>query len=186
VSTGEYGPFGLHQLQQRNAEAFRWLVEQHQSLVLALGQTMGLSGADLDDAAAEVFAHAYRALPRFEGQSQLGTWIYRIAVRTIGKLRHGRQIQRTAEHELPCEHADDAQPAPHDRLVDAEMRELIWAAVAELDERQAAAVEMHYRQGWGIDRIAEVLQCPPGTVKTLLHRARQRLRERMVGQGVER
>ena len=64
---------------------------------------------------------------------------------------------------------------------DADAAATVWAAVAALpDGRQAAAVEFHYRRGWPIERVADVMGCPVGTVKTLLFRARQRLRAVLV------
>ena len=59
----------------------------------------------------------------------------------------------------------------------------IWEIVARLEARQALAIELFYRQGWSIERIAGVMKCPPNTVKTLLSRARERL-GRMIRQQV--
>lgn len=149
---------------------------------MALGQSMGLSGADLDDAAAEVFAAVYRALPKFQGKSQAGTWVYRIAVRTIGKSK--RRSERRETHALPEERVDERAPRPDAQSEEQETNGRIWEAVAELEPRSAAAVELYYRQGWGLERIAEVLERPVGTVKTLLFRARQQLRERLTDEEI--
>ena len=62
---------------------------------MGLGQSLGLSGADLDDAAAEAFAAVYRALPTFKGDAAVGTWVYRIAYRVIVKARTKRRRNRT-------------------------------------------------------------------------------------------
>lgn len=69
------------------------------------------------------------------------------------------------------------QPSPQERAQVAEESRRVWAAVARLDERQAAAVQLHYREGWPLEEIAEALDCPVGTVKTLLFRGRERLRQ---------
>ncbi len=143
-------------------------------MVLGLGQSLGLRGADLDDAAAEAFAAVYRAIPRFEGKSELGTWVYRIAYRVIVKAREKRKRQRTDE--LPDDTAATAA-GPRDLLEQGEMAAAVWAAVQRLDVRQATAVELFYRRDWPIEKIAEMMNCPVGTVKTLLFRARQRLKE---------
>lgn len=154
--------------------AFAELVAEHRATVMGLGQSLGLSGPDLDDAAAEAFAAVYRALPSFKGEAALGTWVYRIAYRVIVKARTRRRHHRTAT--LASEPAA-AGGDPADAAADADAAAAVWAAVAALDDpRQAAAVEFHYRRGWPIEQVATVMGCPIGTVKTLLYRARQRLK----------
>jgi RNA polymerase sigma-70 factor (ECF subfamily) len=55
----------------------------------------------------------------------------------------------------------------------------IWAAIARLEPREAAAIQLYYREDWPLDEIAEALGCPVNTVKTLLFRGRERLRQRL-------
>ncbi|HSV14083.1 MAG TPA: RNA polymerase sigma factor [Tepidisphaeraceae bacterium] len=167
----------LERLKQQDARAFAELVAEHQAIILGLGQSLGLRGPDLDDAAAEAFAAVYRALPRFEARAQLGTWVYRIAYRVIVKARTKRRRHATVE--LPDE--PSATPAagdagPMQRAEQAETAVAVWSAVESLDERSATAVELYYRREWPLEKIADVLECPVGTVKTLLYRARERLR----------
>ena len=161
-------------LRSQNPAAFAGLVAEHQAAVMGLGQSLGLAGADLDDAAAEAFAAVYRALPSFKGDAAVGTWVYRIAYRVIVKSRTKRRRQRTDALTVdPAMAGGD----PADAAADADAAATVWAAVAALpDPRQTAAVELHYRQGWPIEHVADVMACPVGTVKTLLYRARQRLR----------
>jgi RNA polymerase sigma-70 factor (ECF subfamily) len=167
----------LDRLRQQDAAAFTELVARHQAIVMGLGQTLGLRGADLDDAAAEAFAAVYRALPKFQGRSELGTWVYRIAYRVILKARTKRRRQTTEE--LPDGSLATAanDPGPADQAQQTETAAAIWKAVEQLDPRSATAVEFFYRREWSVEKIAEVMECPTGTVKTLLFRARERLRE---------
>jgi RNA polymerase sigma-70 factor (ECF subfamily) len=136
-----------------------------------------MSGADLDDAAAETFAAVYRALPKFEARSALSTWVYQIACRTFWRLRARRDANPTAA--LEDDRADAQQISPLDQAAATEAGELIWNAVAQLEPRQAMAVELHYRRGFAVQEIAVVMECPEGTIKTLLFRARERLRQRL-------
>ncbi|MCX5662567.1 MAG: sigma-70 family RNA polymerase sigma factor [Planctomycetota bacterium] len=164
----------LTSLRAQNAEAFTRLVASHQGIVLGLGQSLGFFGADLDDAAAEVFVAVYKSLPGFEGRSALSTWIYQIACRTMWKLREKRKRDRPQGSTE--DRADPATPTPARLAEEADVRERLWAAVAELEPRQATAVELYYRRDWPLERIAETMGCPIGTVKTHLFRARERLR----------
>ena len=86
--------------------------------------------------------------------------------------------------ELPPEHPDAGQPSPLRQSEDAETYQRLWDAVAELDEREAMVIEMHYRRDWPVEQIADVLECPQGTVKTLLFRARDKLRRKLARQEI--
>lgn len=144
---------------------------------MGLGQSMGLSGADLDDAAAEVFTAVFKALPRFEGNSALGTWIYQIACRTFWRARSRRSDRATVA--LSDDRVDPAAPSPADQSAASDEQQAIWNAVASLDPRQATAIELFYRRGMDVEGVAEAMGCPEGTVKTLLFRARVILREKL-------
>ncbi len=164
----------LDRLRRQDVAAFTRLVDAHQAVVLGLCRSMGLRGADQEDAAADVFANVYLALPGFDGRSQLGTWVYTIACRTILKAR--ARIRRVAPvGGSPRPHP--AEPSAAERSVEEETRRQIWEAVARLDPRQALAVDLYYRRDWSVAEIAAVMECPAGTVKTLLFRAREELRQ---------
>ena len=167
----------LAALRRQESGAFSRLVETHQRIVLGLGQSMGLRGADLEDAAAEAFAAVYRALPKFEARSSISTWVYQIACRTFWRMRERRDANPTAALEVDI--ADRRHLSPPDRAAATEEQEVLWSAVAGLEPRQAMAVELHYRRGFAVEEIAAVMECPEGTIKTLLFRARERLRQRL-------
>jgi RNA polymerase sigma-70 factor (ECF subfamily) len=167
----------LAALRRQESGAFSQLVETHQRIVLGLGQSMGLRGADLEDAASEAFAAVYRALPKFEARSSISTWVYQIACRTFWRMRERRDANPTAAIDVDV--ADERHLSPLDRAAAAEEEEVLWTAVATLEPRQAMAVELHYRRGFAVEEIAAVMECPQGTIKTLLFRARERLRQRL-------
>lgn len=165
----------IDRLRSQDATAFAWLVARTQPIVLGLGQSLGLRGPDLDDAAAEAFLAVYQALPSFAERSAITTWVYSIACRTLTRHRARRDRQRTAS----IESANPAAPRSADDVERGETRERIWAAVARLEPRSAMAVELHYRRGLSVDEVAAALSCPEGTVKTLLFRARGALRSQL-------
>lgn len=159
-----------------DAEAFGVLVEAHERMVMSLAQSMGFTGADLDDAAAEVFAEVFQSLSAFAGRSKLRTWIYTIAFRRLCRLRSMRRSSKQSDT-IELEQISAPETGPHTLAADAEMYERLWAAVRRLDARSAAVVELFYRQSLPLPEIAEALECPVGTIKTILFRARQALRE---------
>ena len=166
-------PLDLDRLRHQDEREFTAFVAAYQRLVAGLGQSMGLSNADCDDLAAETFAMAYRALPNFRGDSELSTWIYRIAYRTAIKVRQ----RYPANPEFPdTEFADSANAGPVTVTESAETNELIWKAVARLDPDQSVAIELFYRRQLPVEEIARIMDKPAGTVKTLLFRGRDRLK----------
>jgi RNA polymerase sigma-70 factor (ECF subfamily) len=167
----------LAALRRQDSAAFSQLVATHQRMVLGLAQSMGLRGADLEDAAAEAFAAVYRALPKFESRSAISTWVYRIACRTFWRMRERRDAAPTTA--LDVDLVDARHVTPLEQAAASEQEQLIWGAVAALEPRQAMAVELHYRRGFAVEQIAVVMECPEGTIKTLLFRARERLRQRL-------
>ena len=174
----------LEALRRGQAAAFEALVRQHEPVVLGLCQSMGLAGPDMDDAAAEVFANVYRSLPRFEGRSSLGTWVYRIACRTIPKVR--ARLRKGRGPELPEDRINDGQLSPAEQSESSELHERLWDEVARLDGREAMAIELYYRREMPVEEVARAIECPEGTIKTLLFRARQKLRQRLAKYEVEK
>jgi RNA polymerase sigma-70 factor (ECF subfamily) len=174
----------LAALRRQDSGAFAQLVATHQRIVVGLGQSMGLRGADLDDAAAEAFAAVYRALPRFEARSAISTWVYQIACRTFWRMRERRDANPTTA--LDDATIDAKRVSPLAQVAALEEETMLWTAVAQLEPRQAMAVELHYRRAMPIEEIAVVMECPAGTIKTLLFRARERLRQRLARKFGER
>jgi RNA polymerase sigma-70 factor, ECF subfamily len=172
VESTENEKLDLDRLRRQDAREFARLVAVYQRFVLGMAQSLGLSGADCDDAAAETFAIAYRALPKFRGDAQLSTWLYRIGYRTALKVRHRypQTLSPTADT------AETHALRPEETMAVHETHEAIWQAVARLDSDQAIAVELFYRRLMSVEEVAAVMQKPEGTVKTLLFRARERLR----------
>ncbi|MGN6369659.1 MAG: RNA polymerase sigma factor [Phycisphaerae bacterium] len=166
-------PLDLERLRRQEEREFSAFVGAYQRLVFGLGQSMGLSGADCDDLAAETFAMAYRALPGFRGESELSTWIYRIAYRTALKLRRRYPVHPAFPE---VEVADGGGSGPAAVTEAAETNEQIWKAVARLEPDQSVAIELFYRRQMSVEEIGKVMQKPAGTVKTLLFRGRERLK----------
>lgn len=171
----------LRRLQGREASAFAALIAQWQPQILGLCQSLGLRGADIDVAAAEVFWQVHQSLPGFDGRAKLGTWIHRIAWRTICRHRQARRGQPTEGLTLE---PVTSELDPSGALVAREQQERLWAAVAQLEPRQAAAVDLYYRQQMPLEEIAAALECPAGTVKTLLFRAREKLKPVLLREGI--
>lgn len=132
----------------------------------------------LEDLAQEVFLRLFRALPHFREEAQLSTFLYRIVVNVVNDEFSRRQQARRSssiDDEEPAALAHPA-PGPAQLLEKAQMREAVEAALQELSPRDRAILTLHYQEERSYEEIAAILDQPMGTVKTNLHRARERLK----------
>jgi RNA polymerase sigma-70 factor (ECF subfamily) len=118
-----------------------------------------------------VFVRIFRGLGRFRGDSQLSTWIYRLAVNAA--LSH---VTRRPRHEVDDE-AIANMPAPEIRGADPSLSQKLEDALARLPAGYRAVIVLHDVQGLNHEEVAEILGCQVGTSKSQLHKARARMRE---------
>lgn len=147
------------------------LVELSYPRILRAALVMTGNPWDAEDLAQETFLEAMRSWRRFAGRSGVDTWLYSILL-NLRRKRHrsaGRRLRRWLrwfEREDRTPQAD----SPDAEMLRAEWRESLWAAVARLPEPQQHAVVLRYSEGLTHEQIAEILECPIGTVKSRLHR----------------
>ncbi len=178
--------------QQGNRDAFAALVERYQDRVLNLVYQR-LADRDLAlDVAQEVFLKAYRGLPRFEGNAQFFTWLFRITLNETTTFRRRQERHQRAgsldapgpDGEMRGDPADSsfepaAEAARHDDAA------AVHQAIGALDDDLAQVILLRDIDGRSYQEIAEVLQLPLGSVKSKIFRARQALKERLA-QVIER
>lgn len=164
--------------QSGEREAFDRLVERYQREVYRLCYRFSNDHHDANDLAQEAFVRAYRALPRFRGDSAFSTWLYRIAVNVCLSFRAAR---RPASLELP-EALPDARPSAAEAVHRAETRARVLAAVERLPQKQRATVILKVYQELTHEEVARVLGTTVGTVKANLFHALANLRRQLVGE----
>jgi RNA polymerase sigma-70 factor (ECF subfamily) len=159
-------------------EAFDRLVERYQRDVYRLCYRFSSDHHDANDLAQEAFVRAYRALPRFRGDSAFSTWLYRIAVNVCLSFRAAR---RPASLELP-ESLPDACPSVAEAVHRAQTSARVQAAVERLPTKQRATVILKVYQELTHEEVARVLGTTVGTVKANLFHALANLRRQLVGE----
>jgi len=143
--------------------AFDLIVERHRRTVYQVCYRFVGNHEDASDLAQDVFVRAYRGLPRFKGQSALGTWLYRIAVNVA--------LNRMSAKKMPTEpldarpHIDDRALDPAVEILRSEEGERVRAAIARLPERQRATVILRVYHELSHQEIAGVLGSSVGAVK---------------------
>lgn len=133
---------------------------------------------EAEDITQEAFIKAYRALPRFRGESAFYTWLYRIAVNTA-KNHLASRSRRPQSVDIDADDASDAVEAltesedPEGALRREELRAAIEQAIAGLPEDLRSALTLREFDGLSYAQIAEVMACPVGTVRSRIFRARE-------------
>jgi RNA polymerase sigma-70 factor (ECF subfamily) len=163
-------------------DAFDELIARYQVRIYNLVLSMTRNSADADDLAQDTFVRAYRALPKFRGDSLFRTWLYQIAVNVVRSHLDRERRQRWSW--LPWAPGEDADPqpieerlaAPDDLELGVVRRDAIDRALSTLPDDMRAAVVLRDVHGLEYREIADVLAIPLGTVESRIYRARQRLK----------
>ena len=173
--------------------AFDELVARHQDRIFNLAFRLTGNRDDAAEMAQETFLKAYRALKSFRRESAFGTWVFRIAVNTVRSRQRFRAV-RPAEVSLQSAKSRDEggsrnrmetlearDPGPDEEASRAERRWIVGEAVAQMDEEQRIMIVLRDIEGRDYAEIAGLLECPRGTVKSRLHRARMALKDILSG-----
>jgi RNA polymerase sigma-70 factor (ECF subfamily) len=174
-------------LRSGDQHAYENMVKRHGGRLLEVARRLLRSEEDARDALQDAFLQAFRALPRFEGQSSLGTWLHRIAVNAcLMRLRSRRaRPEESIEPLLPKFIEDGHQetpsvdwPEPCDRLLERrEIREMVRQAIDKLPESYRTVLLLRDIEEMDTAEAAQALEISENAVKVRLHRARQALRE---------
>ena len=180
----------VERVKQGDARAFEMLVVKYQRRIERLIGRMVRDADLVPDIAQETFIRAYRALPQFRGDSAFYTWLYRIAVNTAKKaLMELKRDPLVTETALASRKQDDETSRVENELSDGETPESIMAsrqiaatvnaAIDALSEDLRQAITLREIEGLSYDEIAEVMNCPIGTVRSRIFRAREAIALRL-------
>ncbi len=167
--------------QQGEKHAFELLVAKYQRKLLRLISRLVRDPAEAEDVAQEAFIKAYRALPQFRGDSAFYTWLYRIGVNTAKNylVSQGRRPPSSTEKDNEeAETFEDADAlrdinTPESILLSKEIATTVNTAMAKLPEELRTAISLREIEGLSYDEISEVMNCPIGTVRSRIFRARE-------------
>lgn len=172
----------LEAFRRGEESAFTALVIKYREGVYRVARRMLGNHEDAADATQEVFIRAYRALARFDGRSQLYTWLYRITVNLCLDARSRLSRVSLASEDALRDVADGPRLA--DEAEHRETRQLVAAAVAGLPPRQRAMMVLRVYQDLPYQEIARIMGCTEGTVKATMFAAVRKLRQTLAEKGV--
>lgn len=176
----------VEKVQAGDKRAFDLLVLKYQPKILGLISRYVKDSHEVQDVAQEAFIKAYRALPRFRGDSAFYTWLYRIAINTAKNhlVSRGRRPPGSDVDVEDAEHYDSGdalrvQENPENQLFSAELAAVVNGAIKELPEDLRTAVTLREFDGLSYEDIAEIMDCPVGTVRSRIFRARESIDKRV-------
>lgn len=176
----------VNQAKQGKMEAFELLVNRYQQKVANVISKFVKDRHEIQDVAQEVFIKVFRALPNFRGDSSFYTWIYRIAVNTSKNhlVSKSRRIQNT---QVEFEEAENFSSNEDQRNLDTpdavyargELEQTMSKAIATLPDDLKTAIVLREVDGLSYEEIAEKMDCPIGTVRSRIFRARDAIDQAM-------
>jgi len=171
----------VERAQRGDKKAFELLVSKYQRKLARLLSRFIRDGAEVEDVTQEAFIKAYRALPTFRGDSAFYTWLYRIGINTAKNylVAMGRRAPTTTE--IDSEEAEGYEDAdqlrdlntPENELASRQIADTVNQTLAELPEELRTAITLREIEGLSYEDIANIMNCPIGTVRSRIYRARE-------------
>jgi RNA polymerase sigma-70 factor (ECF subfamily) len=177
----------VERAQRGDKQAFSLLVEKYQRKLARLLSRFIRDQAEVEDVTQEAFIKAYRALPAFRGDSAFYTWLYRIGINTAKNylMAMGRRAPTSTEVEAEdAEGFDEGEQlrdinTPESLLLSNEIAETVNATIEKLPEELRKAIQMREIEGMSYEDIAQAMDCPIGTVRSRIFRAREAIAEQL-------
>jgi RNA polymerase sigma-70 factor (ECF subfamily) len=179
----------VERVQSGDQAAFGLLVSKYQRRLLRLVMRFVRDSAEAEDVTQEAFIKAYRALPGFRGESAFYTWLYRIGVNAAKNwlMAHGRRMPTVSDLAIDEDEAESFDAGgllrddntPDRVLMSRQIGETVNAAMDVLPEDLRTAISLREIDGLSYEEIAQVMNCPIGTVRSRIFRAREAIATRL-------
>lgn len=176
----------VERVQRGEQRAFDLLMLKYQHRIAKLIARYVQDPAEVLDVAQEAFLKAYRAIPRFRGDSAFYTWMYRIAINTA-KNHLAAQARRPRDSGVDVSDAEQfdgvaelkESATPEGLALTEEIQQTVAAAIEALPEDLRVAISLRELEGFSYEDIAQAMECPIGTVRSRIFRAREAINARL-------
>lgn len=162
-----------------DSRAFDLLVLKYQHRIFSLISRYVYDADEVQDVAQEAFIKAYRAMPGFRGESAFYTWLYRIAINTAknflvaqGRRPPGNDVDAETAEQLDVGARLKEHATPENHLLTEEIAQTVRRALDDLPEDLRTAISLRELEGLSYEEIASAMECPVGTVRSRIFRAR--------------
>ncbi len=183
-------------VQEGDKKAFDLLIMKYQQRIVHVITGFVHDPVEALDVAQETFIKAYRAIPNFRGDSAFYTWLYRIAINTSKNYLTAR-ARRPPATDVDAADATNVYEAPElkefetpeSSMLSNELEQVIHQAIEGLQEDTATAIKLRELEGMSYEEISQVMECPIGTVRSRIFRAREAIDKQIqevMGEGEQR
>lgn len=180
----------VERVKRGDKRAFDLLVLKYQHKIVGLVGRYLRDQDEVLDVTQEVFIKAYRALPKFRGDSQFYTWLYRIAINTAKNYLVSRS-RRPPDTDIDVNEGEFQDNSavlrdienPESTLATRQLEKVIYQAIEDLPDELKVAVSLREFEGLSYEEIAEVMECPVGTVRSRIFRAREAIEKKIAAIG---
>lgn len=176
----------VERVQHGDKNAYNLLVTKYQHKVANLVSRYVKNQSDVPDVVQEAFIKAYRALPNFRGESAFYTWLYRIAVNSaknhlvaLSRKPPGSDIEIDEAEIYDSGDALREQESPERLLLTAEIKNVVFSTIEQLPEDLRIAINLRELEGLSYEDIAVIMECPVGTVRSRIFRARETIEKKL-------
>lgn len=177
----------VKKVQQGDKSAYDLLVIKYQHRIIQLVNRYIKDPSEAQDVAQEAFIKAYRALVNFRGDSAFYTWLYRIAINTAKNYLLSR-TRRHSDYQVDVQEAEQLENAPQlqgmdtpeSLLMNADIVKNIDIVIENLPEEMRVAIMLREFEGMSYEEIAQTMECPVGTIRSRIFRARETIDKKII------
>jgi RNA polymerase sigma-70 factor (ECF subfamily) len=177
----------VERAQRGDKQAFGLLVEKYQRKLARLLSRFVRDPAEVEDVTQEAFIKAYRALPKFRGDSAFYTWLYRIGINTAKNYLMAAGRRAPTSTGVDSEEAESLEEGeqlrdintPESLLLSREIGDTVNATMESLPEELRTAIQLREIEGMSYEDIAQIMNCPIGTVRSRIFRAREAIADQL-------
>jgi len=176
----------VERVQKGDKQAFDLLIGKYQHRIVSLVARYVSDHTEAQDVAQEAFIKAYRAIDRFRGDSAFYTWLYRIAINTAKNWLVARKrrppstdIDAADAEQYDLESRLKEQGTPENELMREEIKRTVFDTISALPEDLRTAIMLREMEGMSYEDIAVTMECPIGTVRSRIFRAREAIDEKL-------
>lgn len=176
----------VERVQKGEKRAFDLLVGKYQHKIVSLISRYVSDHSEAQDVSQEAFIKAYRAIGRFRGDSAFYTWMYRIAINTAknhlvsqGRRPPSSDVDASDAEQFQVETRLKDRGSPEHELLKEEIEQTIHSAISDLPEDLRVAITLREMEGMSYEDIATTMECPIGTVRSRIFRAREAIDNRL-------